>query len=273
MKKQRAVLIQIPEPCRVPWQEMRQVDEYRHHCASCATVVTDFSEMSDLEIAAFIQANAGKKMCGKFNASQLNRPVALLPEQKRKAVWWKAALLLPFTFLGKTTHAQNNEPQFSLSVEKQDSLNQDTFPVSEIPVSSYGDSTNEQSTFTCDTSSIAYETYIQSITTDSSNAQHCQAAVNVLTDTKYIGVVYGNMVLIDDSKFRLFIQDDFVAKTLGITNLLPKQDTPKSEISFIPPPSTPEPKPENPLPPEQPTITALTPPEQPRFSKRSTNKN
>lgn len=119
MKKQRAVLIQIPEPCRVPWQEMRQVDEYRHHCASCATVVTDFSDMSDLEIAAFIQANAGKKMCGKFNASQLNRPVALLPEQKRKAVWWKAALLLPLTFIHKIGNAQQQD---TLTTSKKDSL-------------------------------------------------------------------------------------------------------------------------------------------------------
>ncbi|MCU0433676.1 MAG: hypothetical protein MUC87_09510 [Bacteroidia bacterium] len=118
MTKPRHLTITIPEPCTVPWNSMSRVDEYRSHCASCATVVIDFSEMTEAEIVSYMQERAGQKSCGRFRQSQLNRPMPLIPQKKQKAVWWKAAVLLPFTLWSKNSSAQNN----TLTTGQRDSV-------------------------------------------------------------------------------------------------------------------------------------------------------
>ena len=119
MTKPRNLSISIPEPCTVPWNTMHTVDEYRKHCDSCATVVTDFSAMTDDELVSYLQNRAGQKTCGRFRKDQLGKPLPLLPEQKRKAIWWKAALLLPFSFIPKIGNAQQQD---TLATEKNDTL-------------------------------------------------------------------------------------------------------------------------------------------------------
>ena len=106
MTQPRYLSLTIPEPCHENWQQMRTVDEYRRHCASCATVVTDFSSMSDEEIVSYLQQRAGQKTCGRLLVSQLNRPLPFVPQQKKKAVWWKAAVLLPFSLFFSSLKAQ-----------------------------------------------------------------------------------------------------------------------------------------------------------------------
>ena len=109
MSKRTHLTISMPEPCGVPWQDMRRVDEYRRHCASCAKIVTDFTAMSDAEIVSYLQANATQHPCGRFTQEQLNRPMQMLPEKTQKAVWWKAAVLLPLSLWSKYAFAQQPE--------------------------------------------------------------------------------------------------------------------------------------------------------------------
>lgn len=108
MSKRTHLTISMPEPCGVPWQDMRSVDEYRRHCASCAKIVTDFTAMSDAEIVSYLQANATQHPCGRFTQEQLNRPMQMLPEKTQKAVWWKAAVLLPLSLWSKHAFAQQH---------------------------------------------------------------------------------------------------------------------------------------------------------------------
>ena len=100
--------ISIPEPCTVGWHTMTTVDESHRHCGVCDRVLTDFSKMSDEELVAYFQK--GEKLCGRFAAHQLNRP--LIPEE-RKSIRWKAALLLPALLFGAKGFARqaNANPQ------------------------------------------------------------------------------------------------------------------------------------------------------------------
>lgn len=62
--------------------------------------------MSDDEIVSYLQQRAGQKTCGRLLVSQLNRPLPFVPQQKKKAVWWKAAVLLPFSLFFSSLKAQ-----------------------------------------------------------------------------------------------------------------------------------------------------------------------
>ncbi|MCU0433675.1 MAG: hypothetical protein MUC87_09505 [Bacteroidia bacterium] len=104
----RHLTISIPEPCSVPWNSMSRVDDYRRHCNSCAMTVTDFTEMSDDEIVSYLHEKAAEKPCGRFTAHQLNRPMKMIPAHTQKAVWWKAAVLLPLSLWSKNALAQTN---------------------------------------------------------------------------------------------------------------------------------------------------------------------
>jgi hypothetical protein len=106
MKNPSHLTISIPEPCHVPWQDMRRVDDIRRHCNSCARIVTDFTAMSEDEIVSYFQQHAAQKPCGQFTQEQLNRPMKLLPEKTQKAAWWKAAVLLPLSLWSKHAWAQ-----------------------------------------------------------------------------------------------------------------------------------------------------------------------
>ncbi|MCA6362292.1 MAG: hypothetical protein IM638_04600 [Bacteroidetes bacterium] len=108
MSRRTHLTISIPEPCHVPWQEMRRVDEFRRHCNSCAKIVTDFTAMSEDEIVSYFQQHAAQKPCGQFTQEQLNRPMKLLPEKTQKAAWWKAAVLLPLSLWSKHAFAQQH---------------------------------------------------------------------------------------------------------------------------------------------------------------------
>lgn len=103
IKKQFAIT--IPDPCSEEWKTMRVVDDCHRHCAACDRILTDFSVMSDDELMIFFKQSQGK-ICGRFRKDQLNRPLTPLAERTAKATWWKAALLLPFSFFSKSGTAQ-----------------------------------------------------------------------------------------------------------------------------------------------------------------------
>ena len=66
--------ISIPKPCIEDWDKMTQTEKGKH-CASCNKVVIDFSKMKDAEIIAVLVQNKGKKICGNFYYSQIEKPI------------------------------------------------------------------------------------------------------------------------------------------------------------------------------------------------------
>ncbi|UPL49171.1 carboxypeptidase-like regulatory domain-containing protein [Hymenobacter sublimis] len=69
--------LSVPKPCHESWQAMTPATQGRH-CAACDKVVVDFTRMSDAELLAHLgQPKGSGSTCGRFRASQLERP--LLP--------------------------------------------------------------------------------------------------------------------------------------------------------------------------------------------------
>lgn len=66
--------IHIPEPCHEDWNKMLP-DEKGKFCLSCSKSVHDFSNKTDLEIQQILMSLKGQKVCGRFNKTQLDRPL------------------------------------------------------------------------------------------------------------------------------------------------------------------------------------------------------
>lgn len=66
--------VHIPEPCHEDWNKMLP-DEKGKFCLSCSKSVVDFTGKSDMEIHQILIENTGKKLCGRFTKTQLNRPL------------------------------------------------------------------------------------------------------------------------------------------------------------------------------------------------------
>ena len=63
------------------------------HCAACQTTVLDFTHQTDAEILAALRRASGK-VCGRFGASQLARPLRPAAPASRWRTWLSAALAL-----------------------------------------------------------------------------------------------------------------------------------------------------------------------------------
>lgn len=67
--------IVIPDPCSEDWDKMEPVSgTTARHCASCVKNVVDFTGFTDAQMHAYVREHPGK-MCGRFRADQLNRPL------------------------------------------------------------------------------------------------------------------------------------------------------------------------------------------------------
>jgi hypothetical protein len=73
MKK---IELQIPEPCHENWQMMTPSERGRF-CAACEKTVIDFSQMTDNEVVNYFKKPSQSPTCGRFAASQLNRPLRI----------------------------------------------------------------------------------------------------------------------------------------------------------------------------------------------------
>ncbi|UOQ54064.1 carboxypeptidase-like regulatory domain-containing protein [Hymenobacter cellulosivorans] len=92
------IALRIPEPCAQPWAAMTSQGAGRH-CAACQKVVIDFTQKTDAEILAMLQAAAAGRTCGRFAASQLGRPLQPLLVAPR-AAWWQTAVAATAAVLG-----------------------------------------------------------------------------------------------------------------------------------------------------------------------------
>lgn len=102
------IRITIPEPCSVRLSEMPQVDEQHVHCNVCNHTLTDFSQMSDTELALWFSQKKGK-VCGVYNQTQLDRLIHVPVPKPMHKRWLSAIWLLPLAWFSKPAQAQTNE--------------------------------------------------------------------------------------------------------------------------------------------------------------------
>jgi hypothetical protein len=89
----RSFTLTIPQPCSASWAAMNPTTAGRH-CAACQKTVVDFTSMSDAEVLAYLARAAGSRMCGRFAAGQLERPLQRVAPAapKRWRAWLTAAV-------------------------------------------------------------------------------------------------------------------------------------------------------------------------------------
>lgn len=75
--------IQLTTPCSVSAGELKQI-KGGHYCGSCQKTVTDYSNMTDAEILAFITKNGVG--CGQFRKEQLDRDLNNTERRKKKTM-------------------------------------------------------------------------------------------------------------------------------------------------------------------------------------------
>src|SRR5205809_5357435 len=93
MRKQTSLY--IPKPCHEDWNKMTPTEQGKF-CGSCSKQVIDFTLMTDKQILNFLSNQPGK-LCGRFDAEQLQRPLVETKIKKKKS-WWMA-LAMPLLFL------------------------------------------------------------------------------------------------------------------------------------------------------------------------------
>jgi hypothetical protein len=99
-------LFTIPEPCHESWNAMDAKEQGRF-CGKCAHVVMDFTNQSNAEIADFLKANAGHRVCGRVRNEQLlKKTVTPASPAKRYRVFFAA---LYFVFGGLLFTSCNND--------------------------------------------------------------------------------------------------------------------------------------------------------------------
>jgi hypothetical protein len=101
---QRPTLVRIASPCPESWDAMTPASGGRH-CAACAKTVVDFTWKTDAEVLAFL-AQAGSGTCGRFRASQLERPLQpVAPAPASPAPRWRGWLAAALALWGLRAEA------------------------------------------------------------------------------------------------------------------------------------------------------------------------
>lgn len=95
----------IPTPCHENWDNMTAATKGRF-CACCSKQVVDFSFMTDQQVLNYFKKSTGK-VCGRFADDQLQRPMILASEQKKKSLW--LAVMMPLLLLFGKVNAQKKK--------------------------------------------------------------------------------------------------------------------------------------------------------------------
>ena len=109
------LIIRIPEPCHEEWNNMLP-DAKGKFCNSCNKSVFDFSNKTDNEIRDILVEYKQERVCGRFNTTQVNRPLNIsidlndLPKNISIAKAFAIALFIVFgTFLFSCTNEQGQK--------------------------------------------------------------------------------------------------------------------------------------------------------------------
>lgn len=72
--------INIPKPCFENWDAMTP-NTLGKFCGSCQENVVDFTNKSAVEIQHYLMENRGKRVCGRFETSQLSSITIQIPQE------------------------------------------------------------------------------------------------------------------------------------------------------------------------------------------------
>lgn len=75
----RKINLTVQSPCHENWDQMQPAEQGKF-CASCCKTVTDFTGMSDRQLAEFFK-KPKENICGRFYADQLERDI-LIPKKR-----------------------------------------------------------------------------------------------------------------------------------------------------------------------------------------------
>ncbi len=75
----RKINLSVQSPCHENWDQMHPAEQGKF-CASCCKTVTDFTNMSDRQLAEFFK-KPKENICGRFYADQLERDI-LIPQKR-----------------------------------------------------------------------------------------------------------------------------------------------------------------------------------------------
>ena len=100
---QKQTNVYIPNPCHEDWNKMTPA-QHGKFCSACSKQVVDFSLMSDNQILKYLSGQSGK-VCGRFDAQQLERPL-FETKIKTKKSWWMAAFM-PLFLINNKYHDNN----------------------------------------------------------------------------------------------------------------------------------------------------------------------
>ena len=79
--KPKTMKIKIEKPCHEDWSKMTSEAQGKF-CNACEKSVVDFSMMSDAQILNYFSQPKSQKVCGRFNADQVDRAlVNMIPER------------------------------------------------------------------------------------------------------------------------------------------------------------------------------------------------
>jgi hypothetical protein len=119
MPNPKPIQITISAPCSQPWEQMTP-DGQGRHCAHCSKTVVDFTTWGDAALYNFFSQNTDR-VCGRFFATQLSRPLCIPPQPHSRLYRMTIALGLTLIFTQATeVVAQNKAPRATQSIAKLD---------------------------------------------------------------------------------------------------------------------------------------------------------
>tara|TARA_B110000114_G_C14936300_1_gene334499 strand:+ start:67 stop:780 length:714 start_codon:yes stop_codon:yes gene_type:complete len=108
--------IKIPKPCSEKWSQMTPTEKGAF-CSSCKKEVYDFTNISNYNLAKFLDSE--KKMCGKFKPNRLNIEISSLNNTR----YTRAGLFLGIsTLLSLSTPAFSQKKSFEILKVEQSKL-------------------------------------------------------------------------------------------------------------------------------------------------------
>ncbi len=96
MAKPLPIQISIPQPCNEDWHKMTPTEQGRF-CNACQKCVVDFTGFTDRQLFEYLNTNKGLKICGRFENTQLNRPIHV-PSQPHSLLY-KCFIALGLTLI------------------------------------------------------------------------------------------------------------------------------------------------------------------------------
>ena len=87
MKKNKRILISVPQPCSEDWNKMTPQEQGRF-CDACQKCVVDFTKYSDEQLLNFFTQKNAKNTCGRFREDQLDRKIFVPPTRSKYYQWF-----------------------------------------------------------------------------------------------------------------------------------------------------------------------------------------